>query len=73
MRQARGENKKMTLFFSVSSPLRFSSHKFAYLIAMIFQLFKVITLEKCVLTILELNWNQRLARKTPPGEISHSC
>ena len=28
--------------------------------AIIFQLFKVIMLEKCVLTILELNWNQRL-------------
>ena len=28
--------------------------------AIIFQLFKVIFLEKCVLTILELNWNQRL-------------
>ena len=25
--------------------------------AIIFQLFKVIMLEKCVLTILELNWN----------------
>ena len=28
--------------------------------AIIFQLFKVIMLEKCVLTILELNWNQGL-------------
>ena len=28
--------------------------------AVIFQLFKIITLENCVLTILELNWNQRL-------------
>ena len=30
--------------------------------AIIFQLFKVILLEKCVLTILELNWNQRLGQ-----------
>ena len=28
--------------------------------AIIFQLFKLIMLEKCVLTILELNWNQLL-------------
>ena len=32
--------------------------------AIIFQLLKVIMLEKCVLTILELNWNQRLGHKT---------
>ena len=31
--------------------------------AIIFQLFKVIMLEKCVLTILELNWNQRLGHE----------
>ena len=31
--------------------------------AIIFQLFKVMTFEKCVLTILELNWNQRLGHK----------
>ena len=31
--------------------------------ATIFQLFKVIMLEKCVVTILELNWNQRLGHK----------
>ena len=31
--------------------------------AIIFQLFKIITLENCVLTILELNWNQRLGHK----------
>ena len=32
--------------------------------AIIFQLLKIIiTLEKCVLTILELNWNQRLGHK----------
>ena len=31
--------------------------------AIIFQLFKLIMLEKCVLTILELNWNQRLGHK----------
>ena len=30
--------------------------------AIIFQLFKVIMPEKCVLTILELNWNQRLGQ-----------
>ena len=28
------------------------------------QLFKIITLAKCFLTILELNWNQRLRNKT---------
>ena len=32
--------------------------------ASIFQLFKLIMLEKCVLTILELNWNQRLGHTT---------
>ena len=31
--------------------------------AIIFQVFKVIMLGKCVLTILESNWNQRLGRK----------
>ena len=31
--------------------------------AIIFQLFKVIKLEKCVLTILELSWNQHLGHK----------
>ena len=31
--------------------------------AIIFKLFKLIMLEKCVLTILELNWNQRLGHK----------
>ena len=30
--------------------------------AIIFQLFKVIMLEKCALTILQLNWNQRLGQ-----------
>ena len=30
--------------------------------AIIFQLFKVIMPEKCALTILELNWNQRLGQ-----------
>ena len=31
--------------------------------AIIFQLFKVIMLEKCLLTVLELIWNQCLGRK----------
>ena len=31
--------------------------------AIIFQLFKLIMFEKCVLTIQELNWNQRLGHK----------
>ena len=31
--------------------------------AIIFQLFKLIMPEKCVLTILELNWNERLGHK----------
>ena len=35
--------------------------------AIIFQLFKVIMPEKCALTILELNWNQRLG----PDKIEH--
>ena len=39
--------------------------------AIIFQLFKVITLEKCVLTILELNWNQRLEHKKTKLNICH--
>ena len=37
----------------------------------IFQLFKVIMLEKCVLTIPELNRNQRLGHKKTKLNISH--
>ena len=37
----------------------------------IFQLFKVIMLEKCVLAILELNWNQRLGHKRTTLNICH--
>ena len=36
-----------------------------------FQLFKVVMLEKCVLTILELNWNQRLGHKKTKLNICH--
>ena len=39
--------------------------------AMIFQLFKVILVEKCALTILELNWNQRLGHKKTKLSICH--
>ena len=39
--------------------------------AIIFQLFKLIMLEKCVLTILELNWNQRLGHKATKLNICH--
>ena len=40
--------------------------------AIIFQLFKVIMFEKCVLTILELNWNQGLGhRKTKLNICQH--
>ena len=39
--------------------------------AMIFQLFKVILVEKCALTILELNWNQRLGHKKTKLNICH--
>ena len=39
--------------------------------AIIFQLFKVIMLEKCVLTILELNWNQHLGHKRIKLNICH--
>ena len=39
--------------------------------AIIFQLFKVIMFEKCVLTILELNWNQRLGHKRTKLNICH--
>ena len=39
--------------------------------AIIFQLFKVIMLEKCLLTTLELNWNQRLGRKRTKLNICH--
>ena len=35
------------------------------------QLFKVITLAKCFLTILELNWNQRSRNKTTKLNICH--
>ena len=37
----------------------------------IFQLFKVIMFEKCVLTTLELNWNQRLGHKKTKLSICH--
>ena len=36
-----------------------------------FQLFKLIILEKCVLTILGLNWNQRLGHKKTKLNICH--
>ena len=39
--------------------------------AMIFQLFNVILLEKCVPTILELNWNQRLGHRKTKLNICH--
>ena len=39
--------------------------------AIIFQLFKLIMFEKCVLTILELNWNQRLGHKKTNLNICH--
>ena len=39
--------------------------------AIIFQLFKDIMREKCVLTILELNWNQRLGHKKTKLNICH--
>ena len=39
--------------------------------AIIFQLFKLIMLEKCVLTIQELNWNQRLRHKKTKLIICH--
>ena len=39
--------------------------------ATIFQLFKLLMLEKCVLTILELNWNQRLGHKKTKLNICH--
>ena len=39
--------------------------------AIIFQLFRVIILSKCVLTILELNWNQRLGHKRTKLNICH--
>ena len=40
--------------------------------AIIFQLFKVITPEKCALTIMELNWNQRL-RQDKIEHLSCTC
>ena len=39
--------------------------------AIIFQLFKLIVLEKCVLTILDLRWNQRLGHKKTKLNICH--
>ena len=39
--------------------------------AVVFQLFKVIMFEKCVRTILELNWNQRLGHKKKKLNICH--
>ena len=39
--------------------------------AIIFQLFKLIMLEKCVLTILKLNWNKRLGHKKTKLNICH--
>ena len=37
----------------------------------IFQLFQLTMLEKCVLTILELNWNQRLVYKKTKLNVCH--
>ena len=37
----------------------------------IFQLLKVVMLEKCVLTILELNWNEHLGHKRTKLNICH--
>ena len=37
----------------------------------IFQLFKLLMLEKCVLTILELNWDQRWGHKKTKLNICH--
>ena len=39
--------------------------------AIIFYILKVIMLEKCVLTILELNWNQRLGHRKTKLNICH--
>ena len=39
--------------------------------AIIFQLFKVIMFEKCLLTVLELIWNQRLGHKKTKLNICH--
>ena len=39
--------------------------------AIIFQLLKVVMFQKCVLTILELNWNQRLGHKKTKLKICH--
>ena len=39
--------------------------------AIIFQLFKVIMVEKCILTILGLNWNQSLRHKKTKLNICH--
>ena len=39
--------------------------------AIIFQLFKLIMLEKCVLTILELNWNQHLGHTKIKLNVCH--
>ena len=39
--------------------------------AIIFQLFKLIMLQKCVLTILESNWNQRLEHEKTKLNICH--
>ena len=39
--------------------------------AIFFQLFKLIMREKCVLTILQLNWNQRLGHKRTKLNICH--
>ena len=39
--------------------------------AIIFYILKVIMLEKCVLTILELNWNQRFGHKKTKINICH--
>ena len=46
-------------------------HMKMWLSAIILQLFKLIMLEKCVLTILELNWNQRLGNKMTKLSICH--
>ena len=51
--------------------MRTLSKKVTCVSVIIFQLFKVIILEKCVLTVLELNWNQRLGHKKTKLNICH--
>ena len=66
-RRKRERHLKMSVFCNHFFLQSFPS----FLPLIIFQLFRVIMFQKCVLTILELNWNQRQGHKKTKLNICH--